>query len=595
MGSAAEEILAEKQRQKAEQEGFGTQFLQGFVKTGAGGYVPQPDAPADLPLSGQVGRFSGEMAGFATVLNPVEAGLEGAGLVPGLGKSLATGAIYGFAKKPDEAQAGIIDRLKSGAEDAAEFGALHLGGEAIKAAGRRIFGGAEGAAATLPGGSNLDLSIFKSPADLEAYKIANEGLAEGFTPPKGPPPGPPGSPPPSFGSDGEMMDAFLQAKQKEDLQRATGMEERFRNVEVPPEETQNILKSNEYEGKVNSWAKDVVNNIPPEADMLEKAGKIATTGDIEGAAKQMMVDSGSHNLGQTPSSEDSLVENLVPKIPARAALETNIENLVKKNDLPIEDVMTATQVQEPINFLMSRGVNFEDASDLVDSMAERAKMPFKADEILAEAGQQSQGPMNLLAGNIPPYEAIKRRSFSPDEVYDLFYNVPIKGPEAIKHGLVELNPASGGLHLTEKGYAFVKQYNPEGLSGDFPTFMPKKILGAIRGQGYSNINLSPEELKTAGIKMGTSRALQEGFIRPAEKKGVEIPGQYQLESKGAGMLAGGRGANANIDLKQFDLQTGLRALPGDTEAIAAKAAERETNKLLFSDIWDQTQKLGEKC
>jgi hypothetical protein len=607
---AAEDIFADIDEKNKKRSGFGAQLAEGIVHSGTLGYRGE-DAPSDLPLTGKVGRFAGEMIGFAPALEVGGGSATAVGLT-GLAKELGVGALYGMAEKPEDAQATILDRMKQGAKTAVGFG---VGYGVMKGAGRlakRAFGPDE-----------LDTLLAKGAEGKGPPKEALMIEDQRFHMPDERRPPPPGSGPFDMPDQGGFTSRKALPPPKElgtpeDLTRAMEMEsslgrETAGQPEIPRDPfaktpmqeatlsrqrsvsaEEQIANSKMYEAHVNSWAKDLVRQVPPEADMLEKHGKLAVNGaEVEDAAIAMMHDSVKHAVGETPIIEDHVVDALTPKAETRAALEQNIDAIVMKNEMPIEVVQAGTKMAEPINYWMSKGMNFDDAAELADNIVARAKMPFDETKVAEEASNNVI--QKLTAARVPEWTKIKKRSFTPSDVVDLFYNVPIKGPEAIKYGLIELQPATGGLHLTEKGYAFVKQYNPEGLSGVFPDFMDRKILGAIRGQGYSNLSLSDAELKSAGLKMGSKRALQEGFIRPSTKGGKEIPGEYQLESKGAGMLAGGRGANANVALKEFDLSSGLRALPGDAESIAAKSAERERNKLLFGDLWEQTENLGKKC
>lgn len=589
-----DDVLAEVRRKREERQGFGNQFLEGAKNSASLGYAGS-SMPENLPLTGKIGRVTGEMAGAIPALT-VGSEVAGAMGLTGLGAELLSGALYGGISKPEENESRITNAMK----DAALFGGTYA---AIKGAGKavgRMFGGGEKAATGevaktnevagqqageiggtplhFPGakpteeGEGSPFGLFKSPEDLTAYKTKMEdtnylrdrtmGTPDNFSPYEKPPAGPQ-----IEGMGKEFLSPF-----------------NFEN----PEEMIKAQKVMQYDRMINSWAKDFIRIETPPERSLKVAGNIAQD-DLEAASAKMTKDSGLHNISETPVAQ--LPEKVpLPKLEEQHALQSSIDAIVEKNALTIPTIQAASQVEEPINFLMSKGVNFEDSAELVEKITERAKTNLepKPAQTVSFTGKNAPKP-------VPPWEVAKARSYTPDEVYDLFYNVPLKGADALKHGLLEPKAPDMNLHLTEKGYAFLKQYNPEGLIGEFPEFISKKSLGSIRAQGYSNLNHSGAELKELGFKMSPDTALQKGFVRPATRSGKPVEGQYQLTDKGSAFLAGGKGANANVNLKAYDTAAGRRVPPGETEQIALMKVENKRNKLLFKDVFAEVKDLAKGC
>lgn len=522
-----EEIDAEARRRQAEQEGFSGQFVQGAERSLTAGYYGQ-EAPESLPLTGKVGRVAGTMAGFIPFAETAGAVL-GAGVIG----SAATGALYGLIEKPEENQTRFGNALKEGLT----FGAITGAVKGLGALGRGLVGRGANEAEKAAAEAAISPEAISKPADLEAAVSAPSMAAEALTP--------------------EMAMPEMQT----------------------PETFTKAISTSLYDSMVNGWAETLTKAKPLEADAMKEASLIAETGNVEEATKSMMDFSTKANLGEVPQMAEP-----VGGLEVQHALQENIDQIVTKNNLSLQDVQEATNVHEPINFLMSKGVNFEDAAALTDAIVDRVETP-------AISEPQAVKPVV----EVPSWNEIKTRPLDPGEITDMFFNVPIKGPEAIKHGLIAVEPETGAMKMTPRGYEFLKKFNPEfntslsqpikGLEG-----LDRRALGAIRGQGFSNIDLSPAELKSAGLKMPIEKALRNDFVRLGKAEDT-----YQLTSKGSGMLAGGKGFNANVELKAFDMASGARVAPEDVAGIAKLHAENLRTTSLFKDLWEEVQNLGKGC
>lgn len=596
------DLIAEVRKKREERQGFANQFVEGAKQSASLGYAGET-APDNLPLTGKIGRVAGDMVGITPAFVAGGAALGAVG-VTGLAAELATGAIYGAVRKPEESETRIHNAVK----DAAVFGAGYGVLKGIGAGARALFGGAEDtgakAAANRIGGANKASEAGKpseeyggdpifaaqkssppdyetpvgiginTPEDLAAYKAKQEDY--GYLRDRAVNAPDSFEPPPTGSSPEQQLEQFGSQFSKIPFET--------------PDEMVKTMETQDWDKLVGSWAKDFIQNVPKEQEYFASA---LATGehDLEAATMQMIKDSGKFNLNENPLASTTEIMSTIPKMETQHALQGTIDEIVTKNALPVETIQAASQVKEPINFLMSKGVNFDDAAQLVDTITERAKLT--GEEIIPAQTVKFTG--KNAPKPVPEWEKASKRSYMPDEVFDLFYNVPFKGADAMKHGLIERRGLDQEFHLTEKGYAFLKQYNPEGLTEEYPEFISKKSLGSIRGQGYSNLSHTAPELKELGFKMGADTALERGFIRPAVKNGKEIPGEFQLTEKGAGMLAGGKGANANINLKAYDQAAGRRLLPGETEGIEKMAADRARNKILFKDIFEEVNNAGKGC
>lgn len=556
-----------------EEKGFLHQLKQGALRSASFNYAGE-NTPENMPLTGHIGRIAGDIFGFAPAA--IAGGAIGAGAGLGLlGSEALTGGLYGFLRKPEEDEI----RMRNAVKDAALFaggGAVLRGlGRGAIGLGRKIFGkGAKGIEAAIP----------ETPAELEKMVLGTEETV---------PHAPPGMP---FGAPEEAAPFTMPSIEQNPFLAS-------------PEIMEKAVQVEGYEQLVNAWTKGILKGVPKETEFLDSALKLD---NLDKATESMVKDSVLHNLGETPAKLKPM-EELIPKLDYQLSLQKSVDEVVTKNKLSLDDIKVASSVEEPVNFLMSKGVNFDDATEIVDKVVERAKTPFIPDEgmdfalkgetpelKISVAPKYSLGALEAHPPiPTPNWETTKNMEFSPEEAMDLFFNLPLTARKALNHNLLELKPGRDGLSLTEGGYAFLKKFNPdfhlpleqpiEGLPN-----ISRRQLGAIRGQGYSNLDLTPVDLKEMGFNMGIKNGLSKGFLRPGK-----IEGTFQLESKGAGMLAGGKGLNANVGVKMYDVGAGRRFAPGETDKIAAAAAENikvsERLKPLLEDMKAQLEALKKGC
>ena len=344
------------------------------------------------------------------------------------------------------------------------------------------------------------------------------------------------------------------------------------------------------------WEMNYNSIIKPEEKYFAEATRLAGE-DLAAGTVDMWEKSIKHNLGETPPTAPA-IDSVVPPLEEQIALQSTLKELADKNTLGDPTLQANSLTEQPINHLMSQGVNYEDAKATVEASQRRAETNITNDIHSMLEGIKYEG-VNTPR-ELPAWEIVKGHKYTPDQAVDLFKNVGFGASGGLRAGLLKHSRYSGQdaeFQLTEKGYAWLRQYNPEGLTGAKPDFISEKGLGAIRAKGLSPHTFTADELKKdLQFKMKPNIILARGWVEQAlDKAGKEIPDSYQLTEAGSNFLTGAPGTSANVGLRQFDIMSKFRVLPYEKDAIEELTKMNERDRLLLTDVVEETQGFRKGC